>query len=291
MNIQDKFDLYIEGLLSKEEMQALEDQFKSDPDLFENFKEYSKVNLMLKNGLASPILDCEGDAILEQLSLHQRLSIEEDVSEYLLDTKLHAGENEKDFRELLKSLKNKSKGRRKRKSLSIDFLIKIAAAIVILFLSSVLVIRNFDLSNKQLSAALAFQKYYDPVNDKSLKSFGSSDIIMRKAIIAFRKDDYASANSSLDMISKEYDTEYMYHIMKGLILLEESKLSNAKVYFTTAMNEAESSSRFIGKWYFGLTLLKENNIQEASVLFTELSKVNNPYKKRAEKILNSLNRK
>lgn len=288
MNTQDRFDLYIDGLLSKKEMQELEDQFKSNPDLFEDFKEYSKINQMLENGLSSPLLDCKGDKIIEKLSLQQRLSIEEDVSEYLSDSNHRIREKEKDFRDLLKSLKNKSKGRRMVKFLTSDTLIKIAAAIVILFLSTVLIIKNFDFFNKQLSAGLVFEKYYDPVNDKILKPFGSYDVIMRKAIIAFRKDDFESANSSLDMISKEYDTEYMYHIMKGLILLEEDKLEEAKEYFTTAMNEAESNSRFIGKWYLGLTLLKESNIQEALVLFKDLSEVKNPYKKEAKKILNTV---
>jgi predicted negative regulator of RcsB-dependent stress response len=290
MNTQEKFDLYIEGLLSKKEMQELEDQFKSKPELYDDFKEFSKVNQLLKSSLSSPLLDCKDDLIIGQLSLQQRLMIEEDVSEYLSDSKLPFQKNERDFKELLNSIKNKSKESRKKKFLTLNPFIKIAAAIIIIFSTSILVVKNFNFSRKQLSAILIFKKFYDPVNDKSLKPYGTYYVIMQKAMVDFRNADFDAANSSLEMISKDYDSDYMYNIMKGLILLEEGKSKSAKEYFKTAINEAGNDSRFVAKWYLGLTLLKENNTLDALPLFTDLSQVQNPYKKDAKKILKTVKR-
>jgi hypothetical protein len=288
MNTLDKFELYIEGSLSNKEVQDLEDEFRNNPELFEDFKEYNKVNHLLKRRLSSPLIDCKDDSILNQLSLNERLSIEEDVFNYRENPEPDLQENELHFRKLLSSIKIASKNRQNKRNLLLNIYIKIAAVIILGFLISTLIINNNELYNNQLISIQLFQKYYDPMHDKSLKPFDTYQVIMQKAIIDFRNADFAAADSNLEMISKDYDTEYMYHIIKGLILLEEGKPENAKGYFKTAMSEAVNDNRFVAKWYLGLTYLKENNSSDALPLFKDLSQVQNRYKREAKRILKAV---
>jgi len=170
----------------------------------------------------------------------------------------------------------------------LNIYIRVAAAIILGLIISILIINNKELYYKELSSIQVFQMYYDPINDKSLKPFDTYQVIMQKAIIDFRKADFAAADSGLEMISKDYDTDYMYHIIKGLILLEQGNHENAKEYFKTAMDEADNNNRFVAKWYLGLTLLKEKNISDALALFKDLSQVQNQYKRKAKRILKTV---
>jgi len=283
MNTQDKFDLFIEGLLSEKEIQELRRQLNDDPVLFNEFKKYVETSQLLRQELGTPLLSDNDDLLLKTLSLNQRLKIDEDVTEHLQRQKEDLYKGEKEFRKNIGKIIQK-KSRRGIIS-KIHLFYKVAAVFMLVFISTMVLIRNINFSRKPINSLSVFQRFYDPVNDKTLRSYFSYNIILQKAIIAFRKADYAVANSNLDEISNDYDTEYKYHILKGLILLEKDDSENAKAFLKTAMENSSTESRYVAAWYLGLALLKENNINDAIPVFTDLNNESNPYRKDAKRIL------
>ena len=282
MTIQERFELYIEGLLNKEESQELERQLKSNPQFYDEFKQFAEANLLLREKLSSPLIACGNDVIIKELSLKERLMIDEDVDDYLSGPKQ---EGEKEFKDVIETIIHEKPGN--KNPFIINTFIKIAAVFLLVFITSAIIVKINNIRGKY-SPTVAFVNYYNPVKDETLQVSGVYDMIMQRAIIDFRKADYDAVNNNLNMISKDYDTEYMYHILKGLLLLENGKSDSARQFFSTAMIKAENDNRFIAKWYLGLTFLKENNYKAALPLFTELSKEDNPYRREAKSLLKKL---
>ena len=282
MTIQERFELYIEGLLNEEESQELERQLKSNTQFYDEFKQFAEANLLLIKKLSSPILACGNDMIIKELSLKERLMIDEDVDEYLSGPK-QEGENE--FKDVIGNIISDKSAN--KNPFIINTFLKIAALFLLVFITSAIIVKINNIRGK-FNPTEAFINYYNPVMDETLQSSGVYDMIMQRAIIDFRNADFDAVNNNLNMISKDYDTEYMYHIMKGLLLLENGESDSARQFFSTAMINAENVNRFIAKWYLGLTFLKENNYKAALPLFTELSNEDNPYRREAKRLLKKL---
>ena len=277
MNTQEKFDLYMEGLLSEKEVQELKEQLLTNPELNNEFSQYREANFLLEKNLSSSLINPENDPVISSLTLDDRLIIENEVDNYLSDP---LKKNEESFRETTKKLftTQSYSGR-----LTANPLFRVAAFLAFFVMITALLFITV-IPEKKLSSDEIFEKYYRPLDDKTLK-LNSSNQEMQLVIAYFRKSDYDSASSGLDAISHIYDTEYLYHILKGLILLEKNNPEIAGEFFITAMNKADNVNKYSAKWYYGLTCLKENDPEAALKAFSDLSKTKNPYSRNAKKII------
>lgn len=284
MNTQDKLELFIERLLNENESPELLKMLEDDPELMQVFKKYVDANKLLNNKLDSPLLkNNDDDSNLNSLSLEQRMIIDDEVDEHLMKKKQDLTQDEKEFREIIRKIIRKKSGRSSLPEIPLFY--KIAAVLILGLIFGLVLIRPVNFHQKSINATMAYMKYYDPVNDEYFESFDSYNMSFQRAIIAFRKTDYNTAISSLNEISEDYDTEYNYHILKGLIMLEKGESVKARELLKTAMERSKTTSRFVAQWYLGLTLLKENKTSDALPLFRELSDTRNPYRRDAKRIL------
>lgn len=286
MNTQEKFELFIEGLLDDEESKEFKKQLEDDPELMMEFKKYNYVNRLLQRELDTPLLNDDDDPDLKSLSLEQKLMIDDAVDEYFRNNKQVSFQGDDQFREAIG--KNLKKYPERSFFSKIKSYYKIAAIFILGLICSLIIIRYVTPSYRSIDAITAYKQFYDPLNDKYFKSSGSYNMNLQRAIIAFRKADYPSAISILDEISDDYDTEYNYKILRGLILLEKGESMKARELFMTAMQKSETDSRYAARWYLGLSLLRENKTEDALPFFRELGKIRNPYRADAKKILRTV---
>jgi tetratricopeptide (TPR) repeat protein len=288
MNTQEKFELIIEGKLSEHEIREFNKQLEENPALSEEFEKYRKTHQIAQKELYSPILSDEDDPFINSLSLEQKLEIDNDVSEFYKNPKTSHDESLKIFREKIKKIGRHNQGNGVWEIIRAYY--KIAALLVSGILLSYILIRVYISSDKAESPLAMYEKYYAPLKDENLKSFRTYDFDLQKEFLAFRNADPVSDSMKIYDIAEEYDTEYKYTILNGLISLEKGNYQTARNYFQTALDKSTSGSRYIAEWYLSLTCLRDNHKDQAVELLTHLGSVDNPYRNKARKLVEKLNK-
>lgn len=303
MNTPNKFDLYIENQLSESEKKDFERELKQQPDLADSFLKYSHINKVLKNELFSPILSYDDDPILKDLSISQRIEIEEDFNRFhekgkIIDQEHQAysdfrtknddigvGSRETEFIEILKNTKYRE---------SKSFLrnpwpyIGIAAAILVAFFSIKLIFEsNSSLINK-LSPQEVYALYYNPKADNELKKFKINGQRLDQAIIDYKRNRQTSDPLFLNK-QQVYNDDYALSLFfLGIINMERNNFEEARQCFSRILKFEDPVKAYSVNYYLALSCLNAGNIDDSYSLLLNLAENKNPYRKKARAILRSL---
>jgi hypothetical protein len=310
MNIQNKFDLYIENKLSDSEKTEFERDLLEQPELAQSYNAYYHINHILENELYSPVLNYDNDPVLKELSISQRLAIEDDYIRFNSKGSDNPGENsliadkekhpdpgnsypnvwdnrktdsEPDEANFLKLLNKASEKKSPGKIKIYRLYIGIAAVIVLSFLAGKIIF-GLNLSGMQkMSPQQAYTLFYHPGTDKELKSFNFNNARLKSAYFDNNRSDLNTA----DIFSNHEDYE-MSLLFLGIIHLERKDYSEAGKCFTRILAYEHPVKVNSVNFYLSLTYLAEGYLAEAEPLLVKLSETKNPYRKKARVILRSI---
>jgi hypothetical protein len=317
MNIQNKFDLYIENKLSDSEKTKFERDLLEQPELAQSYRAYLQINHIMANELYSPVMNDENDPILKDLSLSQRLAIEEDfirfnsrgsdsAGENLIheDTEKHPGQynsrhnasenmksdtesDEESFLQILQlASEKKSPGILKKYMPYIG----IAAAVILFFFAGKIIFELNLTGLKKISPQLAYTLFYKPGTDNELKSLNFYDSRLKNAFLDFRRSGLNTSaifSNQMQVSDEDYELSLLF---LGLINLERKDFPEARKCFTRILSLEHPLKGNSASFYLSLAYLSEGYLAEAEPFLIKLSETKNPYRKKARVILRSLKR-
>jgi len=311
MNIPDKFELYIENKLSEDEKISFERDLQEQPELAELYNSYLRINRIMKQELYSPILNCDDDPILKELSYEQRLAIEDDFNRFSRKNQDHSetknlfcddpehycmAQTDED------NPLNENKGEDDSGELHIHpckieplhktgkwkTILGITAAVLVFAVAGKIFLDNYHPGSKIITAQEAYVKYYHPNGDKELKSLNFSDERMKSVFYDYKRSQVTSGEIySNEMEASEHDYELSL-LYLGVLEMERINMAGARKCFMRMLTLENPTKIYTAKYYMALTWLSEGNLSEAEELLSDISKTRNPYQKPAKSILRSV---
>ncbi|WP_299216839.1 tetratricopeptide repeat protein [uncultured Aquimarina sp.] len=260
-------------------------------------------DILIQNFLKDTLSDKERNEVLQKMELdesfREKVNFEKQLFLNLNDTEWSIGTNTnheevKEYEELLKSestkiltdtistVNYKYQLKQNRRGKSWFLYTGIA---VVLFLIGLTIFSPFKTSTEELYA-----NYLDVSELPSLVDRGNSE---QKALIQAQKlFEAREYNQSLDILEKELSTvqknKATIYLYMGISQMELGQFVKAEISFNTLIE-----SKFIdapkGTWYKALLYIKQNNIEKAKELLSEIAKYPNNYKsKEASELLDKL---
>ncbi len=326
MNIPDNFDLYFEKKLSDKARKRFEKDLREKPEFLELYNEYLKINHIVGSDLDSPLLNNDNDPLLADLSISQRLTIEEDVLRFQKNpsnisdetSSLSSGitleakkqpsiqkkeEEEKKESEFMDIIKGAADGKTDKGNNKFFTYLGIAAAILLAFFAGEFLLRENISIAKNLSPQQAYTRFYNPQSDDELKNIISKDKTIASNFNNYKRsegpepfsledsvspeDPFSPDDPALAIIPTDYDLSIGL-LFQGIIEMERSNSSEALNCFSKILALEKPGKPNSAKFYMSLVYLSENDSTEALPILKELSLTKNPYRKSARKILRSL---
>jgi hypothetical protein len=316
MNITSRFDQYLENKLSDSERIIFEKELAEKPALADSYSAYAKINQLLRSELDSPLLKDDDDPLLKDLTLSQRLEIEEDIMRFSSASSEFSGDNSiladntklsepdqspystyPESKENLKTQGADFQGTAevvpKQKSLGnvrlISLYTGIAASLVICFLAGKSIFIHNSQEIKKLSPQQAFTAYYSPKTDSELETLSFSDSRLNAAILDFKRSNINSSSlmsNQMEVSNEDYELSLLY---MGLIYLERNDFQEARGCLSRILTNKNSGKIYAAGFYLSLSYLAEDNFSAAKPELDKLTETRNPYYKRAKEILKHVN--
>ncbi len=112
---------------------------------------------------------------------------------------------------------------------------------------------------------------------------GTTEELAQQAQNQFNAKDYTNAYQSLNeyLIKNPNDTKVL--LAKGICALELNKYEEAKSIFEKIKN-GNSLLKSNGTWYLALTYLKQDNIDQAKIILSEIPESGTFYSEKAKKL-------
>jgi hypothetical protein len=315
MNIPENFDLYYENRLPEGEKTKFEKELVEQPGLAESYNAYFQINRILKEELYSPILSHDDDLILKDLTILQRLEIEDDfyrfsTSEPLalesLDSNFNSDSvtfqgtaktitshktveelkiHENRFLNLLKkNHENKTSGKTK---ILLPF-IGIAAALVLSFFAGKIIFGLNFAGLRQITSQEAYYIYYNPQSDKELSSLNFVDSRSGSAFPDYKRSTGSEVSLFSDHVQVSYPDYELSLLFLVLINMEKKDFPGARKCFEKGLSLVNPGMKNSMNYYLSLAYLSEGNFSLAEPILLKLSQNKNPYQKKSKAILRSV---
>lgn len=164
--------------------------------------------------------------------------------------------------------------------------LKIAAAVVVLAVASLLVFR--PLGTDSYTNEALFHAYYQPYD--GVTNTRSESQMLNKAIYAYQAGNYQIA---LDLFLKEMDDQINpsahYHLMISSCYLSLNNGAESFKWLDQISDDQTQLIRDTRDWYKALSLLQENNAIESQALLHKLVLSNSLYQEQAKALLAKMN--
>ncbi len=317
MNLSEKIDLYLDGLLTHEERRAIEKKIEDDPEFAMQVQDLKKMEIIISNLLQYPDSEITGiqsnsqnfpnqpgksvspvltpasyqkipnasEAALnppEQLTTLQELEIKDDLYKY----HDHFPPGKESGEEKLSILLRANSGQSKEKPhLHLMFFLNIAASIgllIVLTAGIVYVIKEHRM-NKNLD--FLFTNYFHPEDDAGL-----SPIIAEAGFSSFN-DVKLRFNHKGDIsksASRNNEWESVDLLLQGILFIEPGEYDAAINNLLIAMESGDPQLSEAAKWYYSLLLIKKKNLPKAIIILREISTSASSYSTRAKLLVESL---
>lgn len=311
MNIPNKFDLFFENKLTDKEKIEFEKDLLEQPELRQLYLEYVQINRITDNELYSEML-FDNDPLLNELSISQRLDIESDFIRFHDKNGKKTGESLKfpgkekpydqddypsDHPEAVsepeelrfnKVRDETSLNKPSRKPNSVFIYLGVAATVTLAIFAGKSIIDAHSSRANSISPQQAFNDYYKPAEDETLRSVNFSDARLRAAFFELKRSNFDSGiifSNQMEVSKEDYELSLLY---LGIINIERENLEEARGCFLRILSFEGSEQRFSASFYLSLVYLAEENINEAKPILLKLSESKNPYRKNARTVLKSL---
>jgi hypothetical protein len=259
MNIPENFDLYYENRLPEGEKTKFEKELVEQPGLAESYNAYFQINRILKEELYSPILSHDDDLILKDLTILQRLEIEDDFYRFSTSEPLHKTVEELKIHEnrflnlLKKNHENKTSGKTK---ILLPF-IGIAAALVLSFFAGKIIFGLNFAGLRQITSQEAYYIYYNPQSDKELSSLNFVDSRSGSAFPDYKRSTGSEVSLFSDHVQVS-DPDYELSLLfLGLINMEKKDFPGARKCFEKGLSLVNPGMKNSMNYYLSLAYHSE----------------------------------
>jgi hypothetical protein len=283
MNLSEKIDQYIDGLLNEEEAREFEQLIKFDPILEQQVEEIKIINTILSESLRYKTTEFDARDILENdLILPDRLQeleIDDDLYRYHYNYRNpNTLDKEKEVLNAVKLLREN----KKKVTISLISILKIAASIVIiLFLATGIFKAKEQLILIKLSSDI-FQREFHPENDAELTNLISADGYNTYSEL---KNNSNNIYPEIFRSNSENKNKYLF---AGIISLHQNNPEIAVMYLNINLNNPDEGISDIVNWYYALSLLKQHKTSEAIKYLSLLCDSDSAYRDKSCAIVESL---
>ncbi|MCB0643090.1 MAG: tetratricopeptide repeat protein [Phaeodactylibacter sp.] len=221
----------------------------------------------------------------EQTAFQQRLQNEPDLAEALRLRRHMEGylDQKAAVPEFLQLLEQQSKNyfnadQVKKKGRNIWWIALIIGALLIIGLLYLLNFLSGEVDTQKLYQQVA---QHTPLEIVEKSADNAGQVLEMEA--AFNEGHYGEALPLLDAYLEVNPTDNAVVLAKGIALLEENRLEEARAVFND-LRSGQSLYREDGTWYYALTFLKAGDYQQAVTVLETLPETS-PYYKKAKRII------
>jgi TolA-binding protein len=282
MNLEQIFDLFLEGNLKGKELEDFNNKLKDDSSFYRAFEDYKRANKLMHDQHKSMRIVAR---LKERFALSQKArpihEMEREVEPYL-SSHINDGEEELQLKAHLWQGGNRILMQKKRIRL-----ISAAAGILILIgLPAALLLLRQDQKLSDL-----FREYYAPYPCLINERGDGQNVPLNHAMNLYKMKDYEAAASMLSDAVSDTIADPLEGIYLGVCYLEMGKYSNAVTTFETVANLPLHLTTNQAYWYLGLTYLRLNDKEKAKDFLVRIrpDSTSYPYSRMAEEILRKLN--
>lgn len=164
-------------------------------------------------------------------------------------------------------------------------IVQLAAAVITLLIISTTVYQIVQ--DPGLSTDELYEMYYQPddaVMFMRSGTTGADDGLLMEALRKYEQQDYQGA---LQLFKKD-ESSLLVHFYSGLAYMEIEMFDEAILSFQKVLDDGNSLFVEQSKWYQGLCYLKSDRLQDAKVIFANLSGEGSTYKPKIDFILDNL---
>lgn len=160
------------------------------------------------------------------------------------------------------------------------------AASLVLLLAVLYVFKGFN--GRPPMERLYTSNFSVPPENITTRDSGGLDADLVAAVNAYRQRDFKRAILNFGAYLKTNPEDDAANFYIGVAYMADEQHSTSIKFLQRVINSRDSIYQSAAQWYLGLAYLKTDNIPEAIAIFSELSKSNSSYAKKAGRILNKL---
>ena len=280
MNLSERIDRYIDGLLVGEEKRSFEKEMKADPDLQKQVEERRLIHTMLSRKYHYPTTPLGTER--EDLGINdtQELEIDDDLFHFHFNYK----NDETDPEPITKMMKDADRPLSKRHTPLNRFLTIAAtfAFLTIIFTGLFKIIHLHRINKFQQKLFTAwFQPDLDP-EFQQLLDMQKEGIFGRR----YSEDTYDRIEDYELFRSGTFSqSELMFY---GIIWMKRKQYDEAMDIFAKIITGKEGQYSRMAKWYYALAAIRTGNIDKAEEVLFSLCWIKGNYSSPACKILDEL---
>ena len=238
MDLKNRADKYIEGLLSDSERIIFENDLKNNLEI----REYVQRRKLLDKKLDEYF---QGNSKIDR-------NTKKDIQEYLHHYDTVKSDKEAEFINILDKL---SKEKTKTRFISKSFILNLAATIALLVIIGIGLSNKFTQSNNKNKYADLFTQYFQPENDFYFPDMDSATIQSKKYPVSENFNPTQLYNQFNNIVrSGSYNDISLVYI--SLLLVDKGEEDKALEQLEDIMLNAGPSVSDISRWYYSLLNLK-----------------------------------
>ncbi len=251
MKSSERIQRYLDGEMTEEELWSFQQDLKNDPEL------------------------------KEELDVHRL--VEKSLKE----------KNEREFRDKLENSYQKSQpdaaetsSEEKPRFKLVYFLIPFAAILI----AGLLIFINVTAPDKDS----LFEEYYTPINvmygSRSAEASPEESNLI-SGIKAYHMRDFERSERLIELyLSNETDKKAVANYFLGLAKIELQDYTNAAKCFKNVLNDSTNYYQEHSQWYLALVFLKNDQLEQAKQLFTQISLKGAVHSEDSKEILKNISR-
>ncbi len=289
MNIQEKIEHYIEGLLSDEEKREFEEKMQEDPELEALVMKRGQLASLLSEKFrypTEPLQPQDGGILLDHT---QDMEIDDDLYRFYYHFEDDREENKK-LEKLIRDAKNTGNSAH---SSTLFILLNLAATILIVAIVAAGLSKMFHEKNMDKLYRQLYLTNFQPDQDSRLANLEPAT-----------KNDTAENNGSefepgISTTEPEMDHELFRNnsghdislIKYSVAKMKQQDFNLALIPLQEVIRHDNPEYTSIAKWYYGLTLLKTGKPEEAASVFHSLCQSHGDYSELSCSILEDISEK
>jgi len=166
-------------------------------------------------------------------------------------------------------------------------LARIAAASVVLLIAIAVLINNFTGNRINYDRIFdKYYETYKPLNVRS--GFGEIDKMYRNALTAYQNEDYKKALTLFEEVMELDQSRMEANLMTGVSNMELDEYEEASSSFRKVINHNDNLFIEHAEWYIGFCYIKTDNTDKAIRQFVKIASGNSLNKDKAKKILRKI---
>ncbi len=289
MNIPEKIEHYIEGLLSDKEKKDFEEKMQEDPELEALVMKRGQLESLLSKKFRYPTepFQPQDDEIL--LDHTQDLEIDDDLYRFHYHFDDDRGENEK-LKKLIRDAKNTGNIPH---SSTLFILLNLAATILIIAIVAAGLSKMFHEKNMDKLCRQLYLTNFQPDQDSRLANLEpttNNDAAKNKG--SEFEPGISTTEPEMDLEPLRDNSGHDISLIKySVAKMKQQDFNLALIPLQEVIRHDNPEFTSIAKWYYGLTLLNTGKPEEAASVFHSLCQSHGEYSELSCSILEDISEK